>query len=97
MNNLEKLIIEYERETGKEAVNVIHIGDKRIESFKDDFVLWLASRPTCGKEQRLFLDEVETMESMDSKLDNGRYIMKRGATIWQDVFTADLEKVIKGK
>ena len=63
----------------------------------------LASRPTCGKEQRLFLDEVEKLEFIPRKDYNhgevygdGGYITKDSTNIDQDDFESDIEKVSKG-
>jgi hypothetical protein len=64
---LTKLIEQYERETGKKA----KVGINGFEIFTTKFVLWLASRPTCGLEQRRFLDELEKMYKYLSKVIKG--------------------------
>jgi hypothetical protein len=53
MNQLDKVIKQFETETGELAK------PNYMTSYDEKFVLWLASRPICGKEQRLFLDEIE--------------------------------------
>ncbi len=48
----------------------------------------LVSRPTCGKEQRKFLDEVEMMTDLtDSEL----------SLVSFDYFESDIDKVIRGE
>lgn len=47
MIELNKLIEQYKRETGKLPK------PNYMTSYDEEFVLWLASRPTCGKEQKL--------------------------------------------
>jgi len=85
MNQLTKLIELYERENpGKSAI--VDIGHL-ITVYTDDFVLWLASRPTCGKEQRKFLDEVELVI----------YRSDDTFVVLNQRFKTDLQKVIKGK
>jgi len=85
MNQLNKLIELYERENpGKSAI--VDIGHL-ITVYTDDFVLWLASRPTCGKEQRKFLDEVELVI----------YRSDDTFVVLNQRFKTDLQKVIKGK
>ena len=77
MNELNKLVQQYERETGKKAKISLGLD---FYQWSDGFVEWLVesfmnsfqhmgsqiksseSRPTCGKEQRKFLDEVEKLE-----------------------------------
>jgi len=75
MNNLENLIMEYEKENpGKKAFarNYNKYGNEQPPTYNNEFVKWqaneiekLASRPTCGKEQRLFLDEIENKAEVD--------------------------------
>ncbi len=112
MDQLNKLIKQYERENpGQKAKDSYYClsTDKDIEFYTDDFVLWLASRPTCGVEQRLFLDDIEKMseyipprktyDSMEISAsiigsdDKDPYCYE----LWQCDFTADLSKVIKGE
>ena len=53
MNELNKLIQQYETENpGKKAK------PQYMTSYDAEFAEWLASRPTCGVEQRKFLDEI---------------------------------------
>jgi hypothetical protein len=68
----------------------------------DGFVRWLANRPTCGVEQRKFLDEVEKGDWHDTGDDDPEFriegIMVGDETfLFRKDFTADLEKVIKGE
>jgi len=58
-----------------------------LESFKKAINEILASRPTCGKEQRKFLDEVEKL--VFSSNDTFAILEKR--------FNSDLEKVTQGE
>ena len=96
MNELNKLIQQYETENpDKKAAyrfqNMNHWGG--------DFVLWLASRPTCGVEQRLFLDEIEKLkyevvlgcDGLAKELGDDQPI------IYGSDFSANLSKVIKGE
>ena len=85
MNEPNKLIEQYERENpGTKAKLDLGYGHYR---WYDQFVLWLASRPTCGVEQRKFLDEVERLVySSDDRF-----------FILQKLFKADLQKVIQGE
>ena len=111
MNQLTKLIEQYESQTGKKAkVSIYDINGVWIKwEFSNDFVLWLASRPTCGEEQRKFLDEIEKMSeyipprktydrmeisaSIIGSDDKDPYCYE----LWQCDFTADLSKVIRGE
>lgn len=100
MNELNKLIEQYERENpGKKAkYQWQDANNEDQDDWSYGFVLWLACRPTCGKEQRLFLDEVEKFS-----YDSGDKIIYKTehfgdiSIIFQDDFTADLQKVIKGE
>jgi len=103
MNELNKLIQQYETENpDKKAAyrfqNMNHWGG--------DFVLWLASRPTCGVEQRKFLDvlglkgkfsktnyAVTVGEDDDSLILGSDFYLLDVARNQKDY--VDLEKVIK--
>lgn len=91
MNELNKLIEQYEQEAGQFAYegNI----DGNCDFYKT-FVEWLASRPTCGAEQRKFLDEIEAMEYAGNGL-----IIEAGwhLAVVKDCFKSDLEKVIQGE
>jgi len=106
MNQLTKLIEQYEEATGRPAFE----GDINGNcDFYKNFVKWLASRPTCGEEQRKFLDGIEKMsEYIPPRKTYDR--MEISASIigshekdpycyelWQCDFTADLSKVIRGE
>ncbi len=84
---MNKLIEQYELETGKTAkVNVYtDSGNCVCSIYGEPFVFWLASRPTCGVEQRKFLDEVEKFD-----------LNIQGIIMCGD-FKADIKKVIKGE
>lgn len=101
--SLDKLIEQYERETGK-------LGFRG--EWDHEFVEWLASRPTCGIEQRKFLDEVEKLDEfkyLSYSDDDGEgevvglfYKTCREDGLEESVlfdydFIADLSKVIKGE
>ena len=59
MTPLDKLIQQYERENPGETA---YVNPPMNLDFSSKFTRWLASRPTCGKEQRKFLDEVGMMD-----------------------------------
>jgi hypothetical protein len=100
---LTKLIEQYEQETGRKAREQWDndSGITVIGSPTTDFAEWLASRPTCGLEQRRFLDELEKMYKFKDigmgaliKKNNWRHYITE---IMQKDFIADLSKVIKGE
>jgi len=87
LEKLNKLIEQYERENPEyTAINAVS------EAYTKKFVLWLASRPTCGLEQRRFLDEVEKLEFQNDKLYSSNFCVLHGLD-----FSASLGKVIKGE
>ena len=57
----------------------------------------LESHPTCGKEQRKFLNEIESKGLYD--LFNSGYAINfpNGSFLDEDDFKSDLKKVIKGE
>jgi hypothetical protein len=67
--------------------------------FAKDLDKILASRPTCGKEQRLFLDEIEKNYTYNEYMGHPKIayetFIKNG--IIQEHFTAKLRKVINGE
>ena len=99
MTPLDKLIQQYERESpGKKArMNIVGDGsiwydgfvEWLVETYTNSFkhmesqIKSLESRPTCGKEQRKFLDEVEDMGVIDDK-------------VFAE-YKIDIDKVIKGE
>ena len=103
MNELNKLIQQYETENpGKKAK------PQYMTSYDADFVEFLASRPTCGKEQRKFLDvlglkgkfsktnyAVTVGEDDDSLILGSDFYLLDVARNQKDY--VDFEKVIKGK
>ena len=94
MNQLNKLIEQYETENpGKKAK------PQYMTSYDADFVEFFASRPTCGKEQRKFLDEVEKNFEMPNT-DDKTIQHKFGESLidgydFEDI--CDLQKVVKGE
>lgn len=77
MNELNKLIEQWAKENDypeESAVREFHQNIRHLQEFNGDgdwmltIVEWLASRPTCGKEQRLFLDQLEDMGVIDDKV-----------------------------
>ena len=81
MNQLNKLIEQYETENpGKKAK------PQYMTSYDADFVEFLASRPTCGVEQRKCLDEVEKLMNVPES-----------GFITLNEFQSDIKKVIQGK
>jgi hypothetical protein len=109
MNELNKLIEQYERENpGKKArwednplVQPLSLNQKpyfkQYSGFTNDFVLWLASRPTCGIEQRKFLDEIEKGKYYKGIASNTGGILLPLLYIPQDSFESDLQKVTQGE
>lgn len=100
MDNLEKLIDQYKKKTGKKPIHN-RDGVYHIEHYSDNFVKWLASCRTCGEEQRKFLDEIEGREIIEwqdnvnmvfGNIDEGRI-----SRLDQKDFNADLKKVVKGE
>ncbi len=97
LTKLTKLIEQYERENPwKFAKNTAFLFPK----WNDEFVLWLASRPTCGVEQRKFLDEVEKLEYDETF---GTEVLRKKELTTQPIIFGcefpriDLQKVIKGE
>ena len=105
---LDKLIEQYEQKTGEVARTKTRYcyyredgePDEAIRNtWTDHFVEWLANRPTCGVEQRKFLDEVETKGEM---AEHGSHLTLDGKNtryyeLLQIDFVSDLSKVIKGE
>ena len=89
MNQLNKLIEQYETENpGKKAYYSYRMGqipDRPNPRFMD-WMAELASRPTCGVEQRKFLDEVEKLMNVPES-----------GFITLNEFQSDIKKVIQGK
>ena len=116
MNELNKLIQQYERDNpGKKAKISLGLDYYQwsdgfvnwlVESFINSFqhmdsqIKSLESRPTCGKEQRLFLDVIEKDGVIeDGNLGQTMYI---GETSMSEISSNDfnpisLEKVITGE
>ena len=102
MTELNKLIEQYERETGKTAkVNVYtDSGNCVCSIYSEHFVFWLASRPSCGVEQRKFLGEVETKSAYNEMYKMLYVPIDHDGTfgkLYQRDFDADLSKVVKGE
>lgn len=97
MNQLNKLIEQFAKEEDLPAF-MIHALIREVEDEKgtwlNKLLEFLAPRPTCGKEQRKFLDEVER-----ATIDGDEVFDPDGDII---LFTCDwkfldLQKVIKGE
>ena len=111
MDQLTKLIEQWcgdDQDSARGFIELFNYDKKQAKSWTR-FVEFLASHPTCGEEQRKFLDGIEKMSEYipPRKTYDG---METSASIigshdkdphcyefWQCDFTADLEKVIKGK
>ena len=96
MTPLNKLIEQYERENPGETA---YVNPPMNLDFSSKFTRWLASRPTCGKEQRKFLDEVEKNFEMPNT-DDKTIQHKFGESLidgydFEDI--CDLQKVVKGE
>ena len=95
MNELNKLIQQYETENpDKKAAyrfqNMNHWGG--------DFVLWLASRPTCGVEQRKFLDEIREKFYYNKEEQGLTNQGNEYDILYQDTFTkCNLQELMEGK
>ncbi len=100
---MDKLIEQYEKENPE-----LKARKSGKWAFTLDFTIWqaneikkLSSRPTCGEEQRNFLDEIEkTYKFKDMGM--GVLIKKKNwrhdvTEIMQKDFAADLSKVIRGE
>ena len=89
MNELNKLIQQYETENpGKKAK------PQYMTSYDADFVEFLASRPTCGVEQRKFLDEIREKGEWVAGND-ARYIGE--VRLDQSDFRCNLQELMEGK
>lgn len=101
MNQLTKLIEQYERENPEEKATyqVTELMYEVSDQWSKNFVRWLASRPTCGKEQRLFLDEVENNFLPIDHDDYDIIEHNKGNSALEswDFGEIDFEKVIKGE
>jgi hypothetical protein len=101
MNELNKLIEQFAKEEDTPAF-MIHALIREVEDEKGTWLNklldWLASRPTCGVEQRKFLDEVENDEYYIDERNNIRH-KKTGLVAHGVDFEGicDLQKVIKGE
>jgi len=89
MNQLTKLIEQWcgdDQDSARGFIELFNYDKKQAKSWTR-FVEFLASRPTCGKEQRKFLDEVE-------KLNNDKqYAILIDTNFWRK----HLPAVIKGE
>jgi hypothetical protein len=90
MNQLEKLIEQFEIENREEAFIDLNSG---VRSYAPEFMLWLASRPTCGIEQRKFLDKIEK----EGQYFNGDAVRVNQSILYGISFGVNLKKVIKGE
>lgn len=101
MNELNKLIEQFAKEEDTPAF-MIHALIREVEDEKGTWLNklldWLATRPTCGVEQRKFLDEVENDEYYIDERNNIRH-KKTGLVAHGVDFEGicDLQKVIKGE
>lgn len=102
MDQLTKLIEQWcgdDQDSARGFIELFNYDKKQAKSWTR-FVEFLASHPTCGEEQRKFLDEIEkTYKFKDMGM--GVLIKKKNwrhdvTEIMQKDFAADLSKVIKG-
>ena len=94
MNELNKLIQQYETENpGKKAK------PQYMTSYDAEFAEWLASRPTCGVEQRKFLDEIREKFVIGNKTLLSRQPMVDGeyVILFQSDFKCNLQELVEGK
>ena len=105
MNNLENLVKQYEtKNPGEKAYYSYRMGqipDRPNPRFMD-WMAELASRPTCGVEQRKFLDEVENRFNVlkymaDDSFAGIGYSMSATKLMKEDLQDIDLQKVLKGE
>ena len=95
MNKLNKLIEQYWKSKGYPSEILDDFDDGIKDIFENKSGRWrndiigllefMASRPTCGKEQRKFLDEFEKLDALEINL------------VCLGDFESDIEKVIKGE
>lgn len=96
MNQLNKLIEQYPGDKHWVKVAIKNLTGSVWEFDKElvKFLEFLATRPTCGVEQRKFLDEIEKLELDD---DGDLLYGILGHTIFQSQFKANLTEVQNGK
>ncbi len=92
---LNKLIEQYETENPNKP-KAIQWMNRLISYYNELFVEWFVNRPTCGVEQRKFLDEIEKGALAEDSFGKGIYI-KEYSFMYQEDFSANLSKVIKGE
>lgn len=104
MNELNKLIEQYPGDQKEilEYVKTLSWGQTSRERKLYKFLKYFASRPTCGKEQRKFLDEVEKLKyevvlGCDGLAKELGKVFDDQPIIYGSDFTVNLQKVIKGK
>ena len=68
MEQLTKLIKQYEKEN-PDKPKVIQWLNNFISFYHREFVLWLASRPSCTPTERKFLDRLKRISTVDSQGD----------------------------
>jgi len=102
MKQLEKLAKQFEKENpGEKAL------DPEYGDWNNEFVEWLASRPTCGVEQRKFLDLLENEMDSSGSIEDPNYDWELNAngegkqptyilSGW-DCMEININKVIKGE
>ncbi|CAE14754.1 unnamed protein product [Leptospira phage LE1] len=99
MNQLNKLIQQYEADNPGKRAEIWE--GPCFYGYTKEFMEWqLASRPTCGEEQRKFLDEVEKFNYRKVNIGTTDECITSndcGVIIWQSKFIADLQKVIQGE
>lgn len=93
--SLDKLKEQYERETGNEFP--VNFNMQLEYDWYQEFVEWLANRPTCGVEQRKFLDEIERDWSLGQSDVMGTMLEYSECQIYQSYMESDLSKVVKGE
>ena len=94
---LTKLIEQWcgdDQDSARGFIELFNYDKKQAKSWTR-FVEFLASRPTCGEEQRRFLDEIE--KYIFNHLICG-YVADQGdSMLFQSEFESSIEKVINGE
>ncbi len=102
MNQLTKLIEQWcgdDQDSARGFIELFNYDKKQAKSWTR-FVEFLASRPTCGEEQRKFLDELEKLQKTHKEKDTLYRLAGHdyGASqLWQGHFSANILKVIRGE
>jgi hypothetical protein len=94
MNQLTKLIEQWcgdDQDSARGFIELFNYDKKQAKSWTR-FVEFLASRPTCGEEQRKFLDEIR--EKGEWASGHGAIWLDNGSEISQSDFETNLKELV---